>query len=148
MRYLRKYNESESPEIDSPIVESINRDVEDILLDISDLGYIVDVTNGNSYKWYSPSMDIIISTDRYKYVDMDEISETLIRLFDYMKNNHQLFYRRNPDSAFISKPATVEDWKAIGWGQLDRRNESAYNDLKTKEIRKIKIRWTKSQLPL
>jgi len=146
---IEVHNESWRHDNTTPIID-VKSDVEDILLDIADLGYVITVNTYEEEKWNKqqvPAISILIESTGYNYIDLDEISETFIRLYDYMKNNHQTFYKRNPDSAHISTPATQTHWKPVGWAQFDKRHPDAYNHLKSERIRKIKLIWLERQVP-
>lgn len=64
------------------------------------------------------------------YLDIDFVSDNLIRLYDYMKE-HQTAFNRNPSIGSISYTGSsnVRRYYTVGWGQFDKRNVSAYNQL-------------------
>jgi len=141
VKHLKEYKVFES---DSK--ESVVDDVRDILSDISDEGYNVEVglkpEHGDDWS-YNHILTVEIFSDGYDYIDMDKISDTIVRLYDYMKS-HQDAYNRNPCTSRISVPATQIYYVHVGWAQFDKRYTDAYNNLlKMTEIgfRRMILQW-------
>lgn len=133
MKYLSKYKIFES------FKDSIST-IEEILYDISDRGYITYVDEFKDF--------IFIGIENHnKMIDLDEISDDLIRLYDYMKEHQELFKRR-PEQAMVAimdrgwqNPG--KHWN-IGWAQPDKRHENAYKNLLEMDFNKLSFKWNKN----
>jgi AAA+ ATPase superfamily predicted ATPase len=127
----------------------MEEDIENILLDIEDEGYETSVKvieNKNLRHLFETERSLVVTISKYSdYSDdpimLDEISDTIIHLYDYMKK-HQSFYKRNPDKVLIRKKGETAS-EIVGWGQPDKRNLDAYNSLKKKKFHSIQIVWIK-----
>lgn len=109
MKHLSTYRLFESI---TPIQQEVIDDVTNILADLSDDGYVVKVEMREENQIIADS-----------YMDMDVVSDSLIRLYDYMKE-HQTAFNRNPSNASVSVSGppgreTYPRYFGIGWGQLD-----------------------------
>lgn len=143
MKYLTTYKLFES---DSP--QSVIDDVRDILNDVSDEGYNVEIRLENEYinDSYSPMLlNIEIFSNGYDYINLPAISDTIVRLYDYMKS-HQDAYNRNPCTSMISVPATQKNYVHVGWAQFDKRSEDAYANLLSRNMtergfRRMLLQW-------
>ena len=133
MKYLSKYKIFES------FKDSIST-IEEILYDISDRGYITYVDEFKDF--------IFIGIENHnKMIDLDEISDDLIRLYDYMKEHQELFKRR-PEKAMVS--IMNRGWQnpgkhcTIGWIQPDKRYVNAYKNLLEMDFNKLSFKWNKN----
>lgn len=127
MRYLTTYKLFESVDTKESVIE----DIRDILRDVSDEGYIIEIRFENEYinDPASPMLlNIEISSSGYDYIDLPAISDTITRLYDYMKD-HQGVYNRNPFTAAISVPSAHKYYRHVGWAQFDKRYEDSYKSL-------------------
>ena len=148
MKYLRKYTESINYRKTSDINQIID-DIDDILTEIKDLGYLVSIDFFNEYEkipWkFDPGINITIANSD-DYINLKSISDTIIRLYDYMKT-HQIYFKRTPSRACIFDINCGYGYvsgrrETIGWAQLDNRYES-YNLLRDKEFYGLIIKYNK-----
>lgn len=139
MKHLKKFNES----TDEILNHTID-DIDDILTDIKDLGYLVSI---NFFNEDEKEVGINITiTNNADYINLKSISDTIIRLYDYMKK-HQVYFKRTPSRACIFDINCGYGYvsgrrETIGWAQLDNRYES-YNLLRDKEFYGLIIKYNK-----
>lgn len=123
MKHLSTYRLFESI---TPIQQEVIDDVTNILADLSDDGYVVKVEmreENQNYVFPGASKLLTVEIIADSYMDMDVVSDSLIRLYDYMKE-HQTAFNRNPSNASVSVSGppgreTYPRYFGIGWGQLD-----------------------------
>jgi hypothetical protein len=85
MRYLRKYNESNT--------DDVIQTVKDILLPISDMGYDISVTGDNENLVIR-----VVSWGDQSLLINDEVKEEFIRMKDYLESegfNSSVFFKFN-----------------------------------------------------
>jgi hypothetical protein len=151
MKYLKSYNESMDEITPQQIV--IN-DISDILIDIEDLGYKTSVglaseissqISSSTALYSNPKLlTLEIYASEFHYINLADISDTLVRIYDYMKD-HQKSYKKYPNVSKVFRPGYPDSRvEIVGWGQLDKRNVRAYNQLLNSTslgFTKIKIQW-------
>jgi hypothetical protein len=146
MKHLRAYKLFESSDEVTPIQQEVIDDVTNILADLSDDGYIVSVgmkDENQNYVFPGASKLLTVEITADSYMDMDVVSDYLIRLYDYMKE-HQTAFNRNPSNASVSNSGrtSIKVYTGIGWGQLDKSNVSAYNQLlNSKNFTGVLFQW-------
>jgi len=115
MKYLRKFN------------ESIREDIEDILLELKDIGFTIDIIP-KQYKAYSTGTIFIEKSENENYTYRDdgynrlefkweEIKDCVLRLKDYLGKN------------FISFEYTLggEEYEGV-WEKVDLNNDTVIFD--------------------
>lgn len=116
MKYLRRFYESHT---------NVIFDMEDILLDIKDQfmdKYDVSV-NMHVYTCevkITKNLEDVFGHVHITKKDLVEISDVIVRLYDYMKNNQSEF-TRVPECAYVDNVHYTSSNRLVGWAQLDRR---------------------------
>lgn len=109
-------------------IKRIKNDIEEILYDVNDEGYITNIY----YKYRELS-----TTISKKSINLDDVTDCLDRVFDYMKN-HQEIFRVNPVESYI---ITRRGLVPIGYAQFSKKYYNLYQDLKCRDFSEIRLRW-------
>lgn len=138
MKHLKSYQIYES--------YNIKHDIEDILSEVIDMGYRVKVF----YNPYFHIIDIniynISHPEAFTQENLEEISQTIGRLYDYMRGHKE--YGNVPNSVYLSSydlPPynTPGKRRLVGWASIDGRySDFAWVNLSA-NFNKIEISYRK-----
>lgn len=151
MKYLNTYGKFTDShyklfELTSGRAYNIKHDIEDILSEINDMGYKVNVYSSNIGELRGARIEINIFNnshpEEFTQDNLQEITETIERLYDYMRNNGE--FGNVPDSVWLVSydlPPynTSGKRRLVGWASIDGR----YSDFSwvnlTAKFNKIEI---------
>ena len=145
MRYLKTFNESNRLSY-----TDIKNDIEDILSEIVDMGYKIQVYGVRPSTDFSDQIEINIYNNSHPEAftqdNLEEINETIGRLYDYMRGHKE--YGNVPNSVYLSSydlPPynTPGKRRLVGWASIDGRySDFAWVNLSA-NFNKIEISYRK-----
>jgi hypothetical protein len=138
MKYLKTY--------ESLSYTDIRNDIEDILSEIVDMGYSVRVLLTDFFHIVEINIYNISHPEAFTQDNLEEINETIGRLYDYMRGHKE--YGNVPNSVYLSSydlPPynTPGKRRLVGWASIDGRySDFAWVNLSA-NFNKIEISYRK-----
>lgn len=132
MKYIKPYQVFESN-----VYEDVIRNLEDILLEASDMGYETKVD------WYSEigggltQIDPYIYTDYDKPLDLYDLNDCIERIIEYMKSL-KMFHLPTAIIGYINDDEIRT--RVVGWKQLDFTHDCS-EELKDLDIFSVKLKF-------